>query len=573
MTGVTPPGLGLVISEPRFAAARVSLGFPRLAGPVVAVALAAIEITAAGCSRSELTAATAANQDAGRAEAPVDVGMPIPGNLEECFAELTRVLPRATIEQMQGGSEAEMARHHLGLGMWMRNQWGLWRGSRLRDYFNGLGVHHPDDMSGIILTSFWRHLHGEPLRLDEQIRTHQAYWEWARRQEGLEQQRAERAIERIHAMMMGLTLAEVSAPTVALPDRSTDGLRARYLARYRGGILVAVRGTVRGDGAFQMRPYFLDLQKLTLHPIVISEIDVVWSTVVVAEVGYFLGEHNGRPLLAAVGANAKQTIPLPRSDAMPQLGLDGERVLAVYRNAVYRLDGDKWSLIHQGTAELPRSGPPPLKFDTRIYFRDEGHHEDRKRFWWLDLGSTPPRLVSLDKDVGIVGPSGPRWEDAPSYAVTPGGDLWVAVGNDRSGGSLLKRSSDGAYQVAIVNGANAFDGNLLKIPAREPGIAVSAIVLQENGLLLGAGPSGLYRIGSTRIERLVSFKNTSQKIPWDAGRTVYHWRWDPSGLLDLGLGRYLISGMFGGIYLLQRQGDGGFALVALDETIEEPVTL
>jgi len=104
--------------------------FSRIAGLVVAVALALVEITAAGRSRSELTAAPVPRQNAGRTEAPADGGGRIPGDLEECFAELKRVLPRTTIEQMQGGSEAEMARHHLGLGMWMRNQWGLWKGSR-----------------------------------------------------------------------------------------------------------------------------------------------------------------------------------------------------------------------------------------------------------------------------------------------------------------------------------------------------------------------------------------------------------------------------------------------------------
>lgn len=29
------------------------------------------------------------------------------------------------------GSEQDMIRYHMGLGMWMRNNWGLWGGSRL----------------------------------------------------------------------------------------------------------------------------------------------------------------------------------------------------------------------------------------------------------------------------------------------------------------------------------------------------------------------------------------------------------------------------------------------------------
>jgi len=46
------------------------------------------------------------------------------------------------------------AQAHFGLGLWMRNQWGLWRGGPLTKYFCQLGVYHPDDMSSIILTTY-----------------------------------------------------------------------------------------------------------------------------------------------------------------------------------------------------------------------------------------------------------------------------------------------------------------------------------------------------------------------------------------------------------------------------------
>lgn len=59
----------------------------------------------------------------------------------------------------------------------MRNNWGLWSGSRLAKYFNEMGIFHPDDMSGIILTSFHRHLNGKDLQLDQQIKYYQEYWE------------------------------------------------------------------------------------------------------------------------------------------------------------------------------------------------------------------------------------------------------------------------------------------------------------------------------------------------------------------------------------------------------------
>jgi hypothetical protein len=60
--------------------------------------------------------------------------------------------------------------------MWLRNGWWLWHGSRLSQYFNKLGIQHPDDMSGIILASYYRRLRQQPLRVTDQIELYQTYW-------------------------------------------------------------------------------------------------------------------------------------------------------------------------------------------------------------------------------------------------------------------------------------------------------------------------------------------------------------------------------------------------------------
>ena len=70
----------------------------------------------------------------------------------------------------------EVSGAHFGMGMWMRNNWKLWGGGPLAQHFNTLGIHHPDDMSGIILESYWLHLHGCPLGVQEQVAWYQAFW-------------------------------------------------------------------------------------------------------------------------------------------------------------------------------------------------------------------------------------------------------------------------------------------------------------------------------------------------------------------------------------------------------------
>jgi hypothetical protein len=54
-------------------------------------------------------------------------------------------------------------------GTWIRNDWKLWKGSRLNSYFDSLGIHHPEEMTNVIFTSFHRHLNNRPIDLNGQI--------------------------------------------------------------------------------------------------------------------------------------------------------------------------------------------------------------------------------------------------------------------------------------------------------------------------------------------------------------------------------------------------------------------
>jgi hypothetical protein len=100
----------------------------------------------------------------------------IPKDLDDCFVQMKKLLKPEDVEKMKSGTEDDMIQYHFGLGMWIRNNWGLWGGSRLAKWFNGQGIYHPDDMSGIILDSFWRHLNQKPIRLEEQVKYYQDFW-------------------------------------------------------------------------------------------------------------------------------------------------------------------------------------------------------------------------------------------------------------------------------------------------------------------------------------------------------------------------------------------------------------
>ena len=102
----------------------------------------------------------------------------IPIDLSDAHQELMTMLSEDELIEFKNTNEKDViVMYHFGLGMWIRNNWKLWRGSRLSEYFDSLGVSHPDDISGIILQTFWYKLNNQPQRLEEQIKYCKLYWE------------------------------------------------------------------------------------------------------------------------------------------------------------------------------------------------------------------------------------------------------------------------------------------------------------------------------------------------------------------------------------------------------------
>ena len=103
----------------------------------------------------------------------------IPRNLDEAISALDTIWSEEDKEWFKNTEEANaVAECHMGAGLWMRNAWIRSKvDTSLRDYFDSLGVHSPDDMSGIILTSFHRKLNNKDIDLKEQVQRSREYWQ------------------------------------------------------------------------------------------------------------------------------------------------------------------------------------------------------------------------------------------------------------------------------------------------------------------------------------------------------------------------------------------------------------
>lgn len=87
-------------------------------------------------------------------------GVYIPKNIKDCFITLDSLLEQSDIDTIKAlTSREETIIYHHGLGTWIRNNWGLWGGSRLQKYFLARDVKHPDSMSALILEYYYDWLH------------------------------------------------------------------------------------------------------------------------------------------------------------------------------------------------------------------------------------------------------------------------------------------------------------------------------------------------------------------------------------------------------------------------------
>ena len=100
----------------------------------------------------------------------------IPKDLDEAIKFLTN---DQNIKFAKGSEDDHgfMCGLHHGFGTGIRNTWGLWSGSDLQRWFKNKGIHHADDMSGIILTSFYRSVMDEPINLESQIKKYRKFWD------------------------------------------------------------------------------------------------------------------------------------------------------------------------------------------------------------------------------------------------------------------------------------------------------------------------------------------------------------------------------------------------------------
>jgi hypothetical protein len=86
-----------------------------------------------------------------------------PGTVDAAVRLLMEMVPVAERTRIAAMTRDDLLSLHFGLGMWIRNNLGLWEGNHL--LHEACGGLSPDDASAVVIEAFWQHLRGLEPRL------------------------------------------------------------------------------------------------------------------------------------------------------------------------------------------------------------------------------------------------------------------------------------------------------------------------------------------------------------------------------------------------------------------------
>jgi hypothetical protein len=388
--------------------------------------------------------------------------------------------------------------------------------------------------------------------------------EWDQLQEARKNQ-ADVAQAAMRNMMLGLRFEEQEVPTVRIPFQR--GLNVCFMSPFRDTVFFAAYHQGRARQGFPHPVgYYLAPTDHKIHRIRVQEVDDVRTAVAIGERAWFVGLANGRTILVGVGRRDHITLPLPKENEIPDLGMDGQSLLVVYSKTIYRLTDRQWTFVYSGDTTLSYSELPPQQHGNMVFLHGIRGDNSPKYLWLLTMVGERPHPQLFARDIVLAEPAvwstpwatvhlgiaPPNWGEVSSYCVMSNGDLWACAAH---GSDLVRRSKDGSYAIAIANGSVRPAEDLSGSVKTRQGVSVSAVTALSDDTLLLAGRTGLYRLRGNRLVQELAFEEAFS-----------YGDWRPTHVVLLDDGSYIIAcDSYGGIYWLHEADDGEWTCLPVDE--------
>lgn len=385
----------------------------------------------------------------------------------------------------------------------------------------------------------------------------------------------------ISSRLMKLRLAEAPAPKLSIASRKTGGLSVRFMAPWRQGVFVTeeVWTPEKPNMPVLLRPHWLDLKDLSLHPLRVKGVDQILDAIVAGGEAYAVVQMRKEIWLARLDSSEAIKIPTPVKLEAARLGLHGERLVLLNGPHVWRLEGESWKPLpgfndhwrKQKAADFfseMEPGFPPEHVLGRLVYWQAGNERnyaslpnaEGKQAWsdWFDG-------IGVHQDLERM--LGSHW------AIVPAGNgaVWMSRG-DELGEHLIRLTPGKTCEVAFLFGDPAFVMPMDGLPKeRIPKVTAGALKVRDDGSLLMFGRTGVFELVQREIKPLLHLENTVQTLDLPAAKGKLIWRWDPGRVLEVEQDKVLVGGTWGGLYLFASNAQGQWTITCLDDGTATPL--
>jgi hypothetical protein len=495
-----------------------------------------------------------------------------PINLRHAFHRLDRVMTEEERERLRSGEVTPTDLHH-GFGAALRANWGLWGRSALATWFRVRGIHHADDMSAIILTSYVHRLRGEPIELRAQIRQHKEYWRDAQEFHVADVRESVNRAGRIAQARSGWVSELEAVPAVVIPALSGPRY-IRKIERYRTGFVLFTADRETDPGCWHSGALVFEGVAAKLRPVGREGCAAVHDLVTVAGRSWWLcrsGEQwqlldDREDVAADLGIAPTQLRFATNGDT---LALWGDGTLWEQKPGPA---GGQWKRVfrHEEAGAASRESTTKLPSLWDLIGRGDTPRRVRERLYfpYLDYGNSA-QIAIVDLRYPNAAPTtfwkewarphfGP-WSTS-EYGASPAADgtLWVtvSVGSHANQASLFGLRS-GDYEMPIVQGsvdrAVSFNEELIVIASLSPGeyrhqIPATATWTERDDLYL-AGPEGIALASDGYVTPIVRFQIPAAELA--AGRDpIYLEQFVPHRLGRFDDGSFLLTSPYQGVVVV-----------------------
>jgi len=500
----------------------------------------------------------------------------VPADLDSAIEHLKTTLPTSDIEFIKTASDSDIAGLHHGFGTGLRNSWGLWGGSRLAKWFNKIGIHHPDDMSGLIISSLVTDLRGEPRNFEKEVANYIKYWEEAKEFEKQEEKEKLVRKTRRDEAMLGWKWKGIDAPTVELPKRP-DWNQVWGIQPFDTGFILITKKWRRSfNSTWHDGIYFLKTPNSPLQPVKVEDCQNIEDVVYLNGKTNWLCSNvmNEWSLLTTQNKKLinKKPIELTSEFQWLRLGISGKKLLLISEQRIYKQSENDWNEVYKASSPdrkypqfdfdwrdrdeseffFPHRGKTPIEFAGHVYFqvRKSGNESSLYR---LDINRKDEDLEEV-RDFFVLDYIGRYVFHVSDIAIDKDNTLWVGTsGNDH----IFNISSKGKTRIGSVFGDIGIKGSIddhKKPKDWRKRLPTGAILIKDEGMYL-AGTDGIVLMRDDKVTPTVYFTYPEgvDRTPYTSSpQYSYHVR--PQRLEMFQDGSFILGDMYDGVYVLIKEG-------------------